>query len=182
VYDPQDSFKFVRSITLLKNSFGDPFVKKGNDAETTMSMRWACNGEYLILVYLGKIRFFSLRTGIKIAKTAWLTAPSHAWVQQTFYDVDRNRFVSFGAGDERINKVMLWSIPNLKHPPKKDSASFSEFQKVFMRRENAETKPDLARQLLLGLNSGELRRRGNDQFISFEDLKLDDEASVRRQS
>jgi hypothetical protein len=64
---------------LLKNSFGDAFVKSGNDSEVVMSMRWACNGEYLILMHRGKVRFFSMKTGIKIAKTHWLE--KHDWVK-----------------------------------------------------------------------------------------------------
>jgi hypothetical protein len=94
IYDPEAGFKFVRSFPLLKNAFGDPFVKSGNEADVVMGMRWACNGEHLVLVHRGKIRWFSLQTGIKVAKEHWLG--DFDWVGQTFYDVDRNVFYSFG--------------------------------------------------------------------------------------
>ena len=109
-----------------------------------MKFRWACNGQYLVHFYQGKVRFFSMQTGMKIAKATWLQARSE--IKQTFYDVERNTFYSLMGNFEGINAVAMWSIPNLKRAPRQDANQVSVSQgteRIFELATDAEEMPDV---------------------------------------
>jgi hypothetical protein len=69
VYDPAKSFEFVKAVTLYKNKHFEPLVKEKNSEEWLQGTQWATNGTVLAcFTQNGKVRFFSLETGVKVSK------------------------------------------------------------------------------------------------------------------
>jgi hypothetical protein len=69
VYNPANSFEFVRAVTLYKDKHFEPFVKEKNSEDWLRAAQWATNGTVLAcFTGNGKVRFFSLETGAKVSK------------------------------------------------------------------------------------------------------------------
>ena len=65
-YNPNDSYKFVRSFILYKNQEKSLFVKDGNSLDFIMNATWYTNGKYLVISKGQKEYFFDMTDGVKI--------------------------------------------------------------------------------------------------------------------
>jgi hypothetical protein len=65
-YNPNDSYKFVRSFVLYKNQEKSLFVKDGNSLDFIMNATWYTNGKYLVISKGQKEYFFDMTDGVKI--------------------------------------------------------------------------------------------------------------------
>jgi hypothetical protein len=110
VYDPANSFKFVRAVTLCKGKHFESFVKEKNSEDWLRGAQWATNGTVLACFTRDcKVRFFSLETGAKVSKRR--TELSSGGI--VAYDGTTNQFVHLSTASG-ILQYQSFAFPNFK--------------------------------------------------------------------
>ena len=115
VYNPADSYNFVRSFVLYKNEQKDLFVKEGNSLDFVMKSAWYTNGKYLVIGTGKKDYFFDATSGVKVSS-------------QSSADSQRNAIHNY-LSDSLIvlteEKAIMGTIKNFKAYNLTDSADLS---------------------------------------------------------